>query len=420
MAQVRLFGRQHGLYTEYPAKQIASIKWVDTILDQPTATVRLLPSARLTPANAPTDFLIVPSERESLNVPAYGPYEVKTYGWNGEGYTLECAIGVDFAARFAAGDDSLLSSIANQIRGFATGLYEPFLEWTASPGESDGPNVAKLGSDGFISLAVSPLYNIAAMSELEGVLANFGLSAYMLVEWPAVGTIPEERLAVWPLHPLIKTTTDDLGGSTSTAYSIQPRIGAVQRWTNGLPTAFISPNIALANTAAITNLRNVQYAPDLKASDLFNTPHGSTKPSYKTRRINVGYRLLGVEGVIQLYHTGEKEPALYRNPQEATTGGSTKMGEEVQRWNLQNSAASLTLKRYVADTWAAIDDEFFAPLQIVTMPESIFPEGWDTDNHRAFTIRQITHEFTGEAGYSQEIASTLWQGPFERLTAIVD
>ena len=413
MTQPRLFQVARGRLSEIPPNHIASVKWIDTISQQPTATVRLLPPAKLTPANAPERLIIVPSSRESLRVPAYGPYEVSgPYGWDGEGYTLQAAIGVDFAARFASDTGAALDSIMGQINSFSTALYEPFLGWTDSPADTDGPNVAKLGDNGFAELTISGLFNVGNLGDLETLLSSFGLLSYTLAEWDAAGPTATERLAIWPLHPLVRTVGRDF-------YFIEPRIDAVSSWASRLPVNFT--NLALPNIGAIVDLSNVQYHPNVNTPDFFNVPHDSNtaKPSYRTRRINVGYRILGVNEAIAIFHTGTREPALYRNPQEVSITGSMKMAEELQRWNLQNTAADMTLKRFVADTWTDLAHQFFAPHQIVNMPGSIFPDGWPNE-HRDFVVRAVTHEFTAEAGYSQEIAGTLWQGPFERLEAIDD
>ena len=172
MTQARIFQIARGTISEIPPEQFASAKWIDSLTNQPTATVQLLPTSSITPANAPESLVIVPSQRESLSVPAYGPYEVTSYGWNGEGYTLQAAVGVDFAARFASGDNSVLNSIIEQITSFGTSLYEPFLGWTNSPSTTDGPHVAKLGTNVLAELAVASLYAVSNLGDLRSVASQ--------------------------------------------------------------------------------------------------------------------------------------------------------------------------------------------------------------------------------------------------------
>ena len=419
MARTRLFQTAGVRFSEIPLEHIANIKWNDTVSGQAAATVRLTPAAALTLANAPDSLIIVPSERESLQVPAYGPYEVASGpDWNGEGYTIQGTIGVDFTARFATGSGPGLASIVSQVRAFSNDRYEPFLGWTSAPLPTDGPNVAKLGFDAVTNLVTATLYNVADLADLENRLGQFGLSAYMLVEWPASGNQATITLAIWPLHPLAITLFPGLSIERN-EYFVQPRIGAVSTWRNNLPMDFVSPNVALPNETAITEVGNMEHHPNVAIPDAFNSPVGARKPSYRTRRINVGYRLLGVEEVIQVYHTGSRDPALWRSPQVVSAGGTTKMAEELQRWNMQNSAAELSLKRFVGDSWAALSDEFYVPHQVVTFPQEIFAEGWNAEQ-RAFVIREVNHEYDVNRGYSQEIKATLWQGPFERLEAMTD
>ena len=415
MTKPRIFQIVGSTLSEIKPESIGSARWTDSLSNQPKATIQLLRSIDLNPANAPEKLIIVPSQREDLEVPAYGPYEVTSYGWNGEGYGLEAMIGVDFASRFATAGTAILNSIIGQVRGFSNGEYQPFADWATTPSPSDSPNVAKLGLDAIANLVTASLYNVSNLSDLESLLARFGLSAYLLIEWPVSGWMSVERLAVWPLHPLVKTV------NSQDQYSVQPRISVVSGWSNDLPLNFVSPNVAMPNEVSLPDdFRNIEYFPNLVCPDAFNFPDGTTKPSYRTRQINIGYRLLGVEQDITFYHTGTRPPVIYRTPQVVTTGGSSKLTEEVERWALQNSAANLTVKRFVGDGWNTLTAQFFVPHQIIKIPERIFPVGWDTTNHSDFVIREVTHHFSAEAGYSQEIAATLWQGPFERLVAVDD
>ena len=139
------------------------------------------------------------------------------------------------------------------------------------------------------------------------------------------------------------------------------------------------------------------YHPSLTIPDLYNAPAGGRRPSFRNRKIDVAYRLLGVEETISLYHTGEREPPIHLPPQVSATGGSSKIAEEVMRWDLQNSAAELRLKRFVVDDWEHLEDAFVAPFQIVTFPPETFPPGWPAE-HRQFVVREVNEDHQVDAG----------------------
>ena len=416
----RVFKVSQGTLSEISPRQMGTIKWTDTISNEPTATIQLLPNSKTLPANIPEQLLIVPSQREILQVPVYGPYESRTPRWTGETWELEGAIGIDFAERFATNESrALLANLVAEIKGYSTSMCEPFQQWTEESVESDGPLVAKLGTknqsgaDALTSIIGSTLYNVGNLSELDGLLNSFGLLAYVLIEWPPSGVAWFDRLALWPLHPI---QTDD------GRYYVQPRLGVIDAWTEEhLPFIFISPNFTMPNTVSLANvdLSTIEYHPAINISHLLNAPHGSKWPSWRTRKINVATRLLGIEQDVVYFFTGSREPALFRSPQPTNAAGLVKIDEELQRWNLQNNAATLTLKRLVNDEWDMLTNQFFVPHQILTMPTEIFPEGWP-DNDRDFVVREVMHEFTPEQGYSQTISATLWQGPFDRLKATLE
>ena len=415
---MRVFQTLGGVLSEIPQDQIESVQWTDALSGQPKVSLRLTAEAKLTFDSVPDTVLIVPSFRESLDVPVYGPYEMNSdYSWDGTGFGISGRVGADFANDFA-GDSStsILDSLAAQVDGFATGLYEPFKGWTDTPAETDGPNVAKLGSSGLTAMATAPFFAVTKIEDLAAFLAKFGLASYTLVEWPLTGRAATHRLAVWPLHPLTKSAPDDLG-IVQTTWAVQPRVGSITAWSDNLPLNFASPNTALPNLLDLSDAI-IEQLPNVSAPDLLNAPHGGRRPSYRTRRIEVGYRLAGINQGAVLYHTGSRTPALYVTPQEITSASVPKMAEELMRWDLQNSAARITLRRFVPDDWTSLVDAAVAPHQIITVGIEHFSEGWD-DAHREFVVRQVEHFYNpgSDKPYYQQISGTLWQGAFERLEA---
>lgn len=409
---MRVFRQDFAIWSEIAEPDLASVTWRDTLDQAPSCQV-----VTVDDETPPDRLLIVPSLRQDIEVPYYGPYDVATNQvLNPTGSQFNGIQAHDFARIFASGDSApLLGEIEDQIKAYVSRGYPPFALWASAPSSTDAGFVARLG-DSFAALAKTTVINATGLEAVEAALAQFGLNAHLQVDWSQLAGF-SEKLTLWPRHPIVITAINDAGLSIPT-YGALPVVGRVTDWDAGLPVSFraneaLSPVIDLPEGAYC----DWEYRPTVNGPDLFNAPvhYPGLHPNYRTRRINVGHRLLGAQDV-NYFHTGTVGPDIYLSTSIGPTGNA-KFGEEMRRWDLQNSSAKIAARRGVVDAWTRVGEVALAPLQIVTFPADLLSRRWPEES-RSFVLRNIQHSWTAESGYVQQVEGTLWQGPFESLRAI--
>ena len=394
---MRVFLEQDDVWEELP--HLAGVTWTETSEGLETCEVSYANDVYL----APDRILIVPSYREDLEVPCYGPYDVTAPRYNTpNGTTLSGTIGHDFAQLFALGQESLLARLVADVQAFTDGGFEPYAGWGATWTPTDGPYAAKLG-EGYGQRLQAPLWNAAALGDVETALAEFGLRSFVLATWAS--GVWTNRLVVWPRYPILRVS----GGVTT--YGVFLPFNAVTSWAGGLPVAFqrrFGPN-----RQALPEGDFARWAqrPVMSVPELLNSPIGP-HPTWSTRRVVVSFRTLGQSDTV-LFRTGSVDPALHIPPT-VGSGQTAKLVEELRRWDLQNTAARWTASRVIDDTWATLPEVVLPADQILDVPEEQLPEGWPP-HQRSFTVRSVRHQWSPVSGYIQQVEAALWQGGFARL-----
>ena len=394
---MRVFAETAGTWGEIDQDILASVSWVETTDAENTCQVQLAVDWEYDVNRV----LIVPSFRESLQVPCFGPYDVVSVRYESPtGSVLAGRLGHDFAQLFATGDAALIETLGASIKEIASSGIEPFLGWTSDKAPGDSDNVAKLGVS-FAGQATAALWQAGSIQDVDQELAPFGLRTQLQAVWD--GTAWGQILAIYPKYPTLKGTT----------YAIDPPYHIVTQWAGGLPVDF-------ARRIATHRLDTPEgdycawlERPTVEVPDLFNAPT-APHPIWSNRRIQIGFRQVGISDV-ELFATGHTTPALYLNP-EFSGGLAAKFSEERTRWDLQNTAAKWTGTRVLDDSWETLEQVVLEPDQILVMPKSLLPESWP-DNRDAFAIRTVRHNWNPTAGYTQQVDANLWLGSFFRLAA---
>ena len=315
MTTPRLYLADHQRGTaEFPPAQIAGLSWTDSVTTAPRATVRLTPAFTTPAADLPGQMLIVASGREDRTAPAYGWFDLDgEYSWDGVAHSMGGTIGGDFARRFATGDGSVLDSLTGDILRLSNAGFEPYFDWTKDLAPGEGVHVARLGRSGVAGLLLGALFSVSGLGDLEAILGQFALAAYMRGNFRS-GAEEAAVLEVYPRHPVTYVEDDPDGDPTPQYLTGAPFVAAVTQWANGLPAGFGDTPQRLPPVTALANLGRMAWHPSLTIPRLYNAPAGGRRPSFRNRKIDVAYRLLGLEQNLKLYHTGEREPPVHLPP----------------------------------------------------------------------------------------------------------
>lgn len=400
---------------------VAGMRWRDALEEANTFEVTLdgvlspLPDRILLCPTARTPYVASPALADSpavvtMQAPVYGPFEVVSvdYGKNPPATILRGQVAYDLQAEITDGASPILyNTLTAQVTSWVGGAYEPFKTWDSAPEAVEStPPRAQVGDGELAYRAITDAYNMTDVRQINARLGMLGLAVRPVV-WPTnqPGNAWAESLEVWPAHPLAT-------GANPSAPT--PRVAVVGGWGSGRPTSFATT--ALLNRPAWP-AGSWQEAFPIKIPDVHNHHVGQSRhPTFRTRLIRVGYRLLGTADTITLAlpTTGGRSPAMYLDP---TVGIAAwgKFAEEVARWELQNNAVTWQGVRFPGDEWTSPRAVALSPMQVLYLPAAQLPDGWP-DAQRFFTIRAVDHSYDPTFGYQQRVTATLWQGGFERVT----
>lgn len=410
---VRVYGKPATAraWTELP--KLSSATWTDTLTGTPSCEIALADD--IAPADWPAEIIIVPTESAAGTPPVYGPYDLVTPGYSTPaGMSFRGELGHHFGLLFGQGEDTALNLRA-QVDGFRS--FEPFLGWNRNPSD---PLEARLGNGLVGDTILGTLLLSSSLKDVQTALNHWGLFPFVLTEWRG-GATYRQRIAVWPKHPL--TLLESVTGMTS--YAVSPRVGQVVSWEDGAPSGMFvgvnnAGNRALPNeVTAPTGRWQERMTPSL--SEYLNSPSAiaalSGAPTWRTREVLGGYQRLDAEEMaFRHFRTGAatRWPPYWISPQ-SQGGRTSKVAEELLRWDWQNGAAALSAVRIpdLSEPWHTLA---IAPHQIITMPAAQLADDWPSTARR-FTVRQVRHQWSARDGYTQNISATLYQGGFQRLTA---
>ena len=380
---------------------LASASWVDgtgdvadsfeaTLMGLDSPDVDILLSTRLSLLLAP------PADPTVADLLTFGPYDVEPASVSGENRTWRVSgrVGSHFESTIADREDDarLYAELQDAIIS-RLASSEPWVGWAAGAGAPAGA----AASDYEVSAAFiwgqvqAELVNAVDLSGVRQILKRWGLTATPV---PAsVDTTGfSHRVRVEPLYR-----------PETLRYTVAP--GLTVRLTSlGAPALFRS----LAAAGAI-NLADDH----LDAHPAIEWPDGLNRPEDFRRREITGVNRFFGDRIDDntILTAGTLKPAVNIRADNGTS--LLKVREEVERWQLQNSAAMLTPVRRFAAPYTDVAHAFVTPYQLVTIGLHQRPPG---STGAVWQVRQVNHQWDEEKGYSQTLKCSIWQGSFERTS----
>ena len=342
-------------------------------------------------------LLLAPPAADSVDdLLCFGPYDVEPASVDGEAavWRLAGRIGAHFEATLSDSDDedqfyAALDTAINTTYSWR----QPWAGWAAGAGapSADDAEAYQVSAEFIYDQVVAQMVNAENLAGARQILAEWGFTAV-----PYVASL------------------------TPTGYKHRPRIEPLYRhadvgyevpagWTVRLSSLGVPSSFAAASALSAFDLSQ-DY---LDAHPGIEFPDGSNRPGdYRNRQIAAVHRLFG-ENLSDnvLLTAGLRRPPVYLSP---NTGlGLLKQREEVERWKLQNEAATLTAVRRFYPDYTDAARAFVTPLQLVTLATEQLP---DPSLPTVWQVRQVNHAWDGEEGYRQTIKASLWQGGFWRTS----
>ena len=328
-------------------------------------------------------------------LPLYGPYEVdpRTISQEHQETALGGTVGSHFAATIADREDEgeLFDQITSGIRRYFGGL-NPYRDWLAS--SEAGITVGTI-----ISLVEAELFNARHLAAVRQVLARWGLTVIPapVLDGGIYDFLPVVR-AKHAAYPAVQP-----GGAP---FTLEAPPGPWQcAVADGLPVNIRpllmppAPSLAIrAPWEAIEALPRVTFPDGLNLPGMFRTRRIEGTQVFFNRDDND----------VTLYRSGTLRPSVYLEPNIDVP--RLALETHSVRWDLQNSAASLTLVRHLNADWDTLNRVPLVPQQLLEVPNDHLPTGVFGGGTSQWLIRSVNHNWNDSDGYYQVVQATLWQG----------
>lgn len=402
-----------GVHVWSPAPgHVAGASWVDgreNVMD--TCQVTLAGAAPQ--AGGLKDYqamlLVPPGPGGEWNA-CYGPYDITPYKFTGEdrALTLNGAIGDHFSATIADRDDEsgIWQSIGDQVDDHISNGREPLAWWTSAG------NPYRIGAQTIKNLITGSLYSAQDLAGVRQALEAWGLTA--VAGFTHLGESRFRPAAqVLSLYPqqLFYSRLPFIEGVAVREASFRESVGGDD---GPLPRRFRQVTYSQLHDDWSGGFpwHAIKAHPDYEVPDKLNEPG-----DYRQRQILVLNRIFSDSAAdTSLLTAGTERPPVYL-PQ-ANGGPYAKQAEELERWKLQNNAATLRLERTVTPDYNTAGAAYPQVGRILTLPASALPDGHQENaGMRRWLVRRVNHRWDPSSGYVQTLDLSLWQGLFEHVEA---
>lgn len=306
----------------------------------------------------------------------------------------------------------ILDAIRFLISGDALGVSgraaPPFNLW-----RQDDPELPALlvGSFGQGAGLLYDIQEATSVASVRSALAAVGMSCSMeVLHWETAGVAgsptglqraPSYTRPLWWLRPYPRYPAVRANGAFTAAVERQPTTS-----TPAFPAAFGEVRVARRGTVANVAWRGVADHPPVTMLDAANTPG-----AWQARQLLIAERQFVWAPDIVEYTFGTGQPPIYLPIQ--GHAGLARVVSDIQRWDLQNTAAGMQLA--MAETMPpTAADGTLTPRQIVTVPAETLPADWPTSGRREWLVRAVTYQHLGGDGVRRTLDLSLWQGGYRR------
>ena len=401
-----------------PLPNISSAVWTDTGGSGRGACSVVHPDpAVFGQVEEATHLLIVPTGRDLVPAPAYGPYRKRSPAIQGSSgdVVVSGEIAPHFSNQFIE-TGSYSQDVAPRLpfAGHAAGdSYRPPAIEAYMPFSVFGDDTGGIGMGGglYHALLYAAASQVATLSDVAAAFAPFGLVVWPRIRWNGISSDWEIIAEVDSAYPLVLETGGDR------RFQRSPYLDAVAGWTEGVPSGFAT--VPPDQPAAFEWPEGRWH----QREELYPSvviPDDDNRVGAWRRRRQVGAISRLRDGVnLQVHYIGDTSPTEFLQSAFATP--RLLLDAAVQRWGWQNDSARLTFTRILPDDYPVDEAMSIVPVlprQLITFPPSWFshlPEVWGA-LRREWRVLSVRHRYDAEDGYSQTIDCALWQGPYVHVS----